>query len=252
MRSAPLFYRFFPRLSFWARRIERTNYEREMELLPALCSADKISVDIGAKLGMYSYRMLPHSAEVVAFEPIPHYNRMLETVFRRRPFRVEPVALSDKPGEAVLRTPFDETGTGSYGRSTIEPANQFPVHRPDHVKELEVAVRTLDEFELENVGFIKIDVEGHELAVLGGAARTIESSRPNLLIEANDEHNEGAVERVCRWLAGRGYEVFFLDSDRLRPIDELDPDRHAGVENFIGVHRDNAEGREALLAARVR
>src|SRR5437868_5966109 len=74
------------------------------------------------------------------------------------------------------------------------------------VDELEIEVRTLDQFDLRNVGFVKIDVEGHELAVLEGAARTLARERPNLLIEANEHHRPDAVGSIRRFMAELDYE----------------------------------------------
>ena len=70
-------YQRFPRLMFLIRRLGKVNYEQEMELLDVLCDRTKTSVDVGAKLGMYTYRLLGHSRDVVAFEPIPLLNGML-------------------------------------------------------------------------------------------------------------------------------------------------------------------------------
>jgi FkbM family methyltransferase len=41
-----------------------------------------------------------------------------------------------------------------------------------------VTVRSLDSFDVQDVGLIKIDAEGYEVPVLLGARRTIEKSKP--------------------------------------------------------------------------
>ena len=50
---------------------------------------------------------------------------------------------------------------------------------------------------------IKIDVEGHESAVLTGALQTLERYRPTLLCEV---HGAEEAEAVVRSVAGVGYE----------------------------------------------
>jgi FkbM family methyltransferase len=140
-----------------------------------------------------------------------------------------------------------------FGRATIEPKNALSNAVVARVEELDVEVRPLDSYDWPAVGFIKIDVEGHELAVLAGAERTLAKHHPNLLIECNDEHNPGAPARLAAWLAERGYEVLFFDRERLRPFAEYDRDTHWGkltIENFIGVHSSRPDQR-ARLEARV-
>ena len=48
----------------------------------------------------------------------------------------------------------------------------------DGIESFEVKTNRLDDFQFKNVGFLKVDVEGHELEVLQGAVETITSSKP--------------------------------------------------------------------------
>jgi hypothetical protein len=61
---------------------------------------------------------------------------------------------------------------------------------------------TLDEFALDPA-VVKIDVEGHVMAVLGGARKTLARAHPVLYIETGDEHE--AIEAL---LAEFGYKHF--------------------------------------------
>ncbi|MBL8627127.1 MAG: FkbM family methyltransferase [Myxococcales bacterium] len=246
-------YRRLPRITHLWRRLARANYEREMELLPALCDRDKTGIDIGAKVGMYTYRIRANSSDVVVFEPIPLFHEMLRAVFEGKRGHIEPVAVSSEAGRVKMRLPYSASGDWEYGRATIEPKNALTNEVVARVEELEVEVRPLDAYGWESVGFIKVDVEGHELAVLAGGEQTIARHRPNLLVECNDEHNPGAPAKLAAWLSDRGYEVLFFDRQRLRPFAEYDRDVHWGrhtIENFIGLHTSRPEQR-ARLEARV-
>jgi hypothetical protein len=68
----------------------------------------------------------------------------------------------------------------------------------------------LDDYALDRVGFIKIDVEGHELAVLKGAEATIRGSMPSLLVEIEERHSLCGIQNVTAFLTGLRYEGFFV------------------------------------------
>jgi len=232
-------YQRFPRLMFHWRRIQRVNYEPEMELLDVLCDPQQISVDVGAKLGMYTYRLLRHSKSVVAFEPIPLLASMLGQVFARRPCRIVNCALSDHAGRTTMRIPYGSNGEVKFGRSTIESTNPLSHDDVARVEEIDVEMKLLDQCDLVGVGFIKIDVEGHELSVLRGARATLERDRPTLLVEANDHHHPGAVAQLLDLLVPQGYRSFFRRDGALVDAKTVsDPGwfLRESIENFLFVH----------------
>jgi FkbM family methyltransferase len=242
--AAPFTYRRLPRLVFLMRRLRRANYEPEMELLDLLCERNRSSLDVGAKVGMYTYRIRAQSSEVIAFEPIPMFHHVLRAVFEGKRVRIEPFAVSNQRGTAKLRLPYGHDGSRKYGRATIDPANRFDPEIILRVDEIEVETRRIDGYNLTDVGFIKIDVEGHELAVLAGAEATLARHTPNLLIECNDEHQLDAVKRLGAWLDAHGYNAVFVDDRKLRPIDEYEREVHwmkRGIENFIAIHRSRPD-----------
>src|SRR2546423_4528030 len=242
--AAPFSYRRMPRLVFLMRRLSGANYEPEMELLDLLCERHRPGIDVGAKVGMYTYRIRKHSSEVIAFEPIPMFNHILRAVFEGKRARIEPYAVSNQRGTAILRLPYGHDGTPKYGRATIDPENRFDAEVIARNDEIEVETRRIDDYNLPDVGFIKIDVEGHELAVLAGTEATLVRHTPNLLIECNDEHQPDAVKRLGAWLDAHGYTGVFLDGRELRPIEEYQREIHwtrRGIENFIAIHRSRPD-----------
>jgi Methyltransferase FkbM domain len=78
------------------------------------------------------------------------------------------------------------------------------------VNPVEVESTTLDAMldELGPPDFIKIDVEGAELAVLSGGRRTIAEARPVLMFEARDENGQDSAyqSEINRLLLADGYE----------------------------------------------
>ena len=139
--------------------------------------------------------------------------------------------------------PYGSNGEVKFGRSTIEEGNKLVHDDIASVEEVEVDVTTLDQHALTNVGFIKIDVEGHELAVVKGAAETLVRECPNLLIEANSHHYPNAVSEIHRFLAGLGYLMDY------GVIADEGYFRSESIENFMFIHESNP-GVRALLASR--
>src|SRR5947208_1003151 len=128
-------------------------------------------------------------------------------------------------------TPIASRSCARYSRasaagSSRDPANCFDTEMIARTDEFEVETRRIDDYDMPDVGFIKIDVESHELAVLEGAAATLARHTPNLLIECNEEHQPDAVERLGAWLDAHEYSAVFVDGRELRPIDEYQRDVH--------------------------
>jgi len=206
---------------YWGfRRWRRGDEELELTLLPLLCSRERTSVDIGANFGMWTVRMAALSRRCIAFEPIPKLGRMLARGFGRS-VEVHAAALSDRRGTAKLRVPNLDTGY-----STIDPANALRGHANRPVADVEVQLATLDDFGLANVGFVKIDVEGHEEAVLRGAAETLARCRPSLIIEVEDRHNAGSVARVVAWMGERGYSALVIHDGVMLDLAGFDLSAH--------------------------
>jgi FkbM family methyltransferase len=191
-------------------RKERRRGEPELGILDTLVPRGRMAIDVGANRGIYSYALARCAREVHAFEPHPQLSSLVARLLRGR-VTVHPCALSDRDGSAALRIPEGLRGTDWHLLGTLEDA---PGDRRQ--RRVEVEVRTLDGFAFEDVGFLKIDVEGHELAVLAGARETIGRSRPSLLVEllaGYYEDPEGVVDSICREF---DYEALKLAGGALR------------------------------------
>jgi FkbM family methyltransferase len=201
--------------------------EKEVAVLPALCKRDKIAIDVGANIGLYVYHLLPIVEEVIVFEPNPVMQATLKR-FYGKSIRLEGVALSNQQGRAELRMP-----KGNADWATIANTNKLDLADASRGFEtVSVDVRTLDSYCFEKVGLIKIDVEGHEEAVLNGALNTIQRDSPNLIVEVEERHNPGSVERVAEMLSRYQYDGYFIWDGTIHSIDNFDPSRDQSITNI--------------------
>ncbi|MGH6994942.1 MAG: FkbM family methyltransferase, partial [Stellaceae bacterium] len=148
--------------------------ERELRLVRHLCQRERDAVDIGAHEGSYVHFMKRHARRVYAFEPVPSLAEALAWKFAPRVV-VRNIALSRESGTAILRIPLID-GASLTGLASLNNG----AGATTAVTEIAVQTRPLDEVFAGDAGFIKVDVEGHEEAVLDGAARTITRCRPRL------------------------------------------------------------------------
>lgn len=219
--SQDLLYRFVPgaayaRLRGW--RYARYR-DREMQLLKFLLSPARDSIDVGANLGLYTLPMARHSRRVHAFEPNPVPYRLLRHI---APANVvlHHMAVSDVAGEVEFRVPLTRKGWSSNGGrigATADPARE-------HL--LRIPCTRLDDLQLNDIGFIKIDVEGHELAVLRGASATIERCRPNLLVENEYAHVGAAAQQLFDLIATLGYSGYFVAGSSLLHLSQFSFEQH--------------------------
>lgn len=207
--------RFRWRLGFYRQRFTAAG-EFELRLLKYLVAPDAIVADVGANSGIYSFHLKKLSSEVWAFEPNANYHERLLDLGRK--VRLEDVALSDSEGEAILSIPLGEA-VAAHGWGTIE-AYAGKVAETRRVK-----VRTLDSYRVD-FGFIKIDVEGHEMSVLQGAIETLKRARPNLLVECEERHRRGATSELFKLMSDLGYNGYFFRNKRCFAVASFEPKIH--------------------------
>jgi FkbM family methyltransferase len=146
--------------------------------------------DIGAASGFYSViaaRAVGTTGQVVAFEPMPQSVGRLRHNIALNEFTnvsVLEVALGDKVGLAKLVPGVEEDQAGVNG-SLAPDESAAPID-----VEVTTVDRLVDNGAVPLPDIIKMDVEGAEIEVLGGAERTLSQRRPVLLIESHGRWSE--------------------------------------------------------------
>lgn len=187
-------------------------FDEEILMLPKLITKGGVAIDIGANIGLYSYALSKLCDAVEAFEPVP-YSRGVLQAYNARNINVHEAALSSKEGKAILNIPT-ENNVAMYGHASL--SNEFTTQ-----KTLQVSIKKLDDYNFEDINFIKIDVEGHELDVIKGAKHTIQTWRPVMLVEIEQRHLSFSIDAVFEEIIACGYKGFFLYNNELHPLSDF-------------------------------
>jgi FkbM family methyltransferase len=215
--------------------------EREVKVLSTLVEPDTVALDVGANMGGYTYALCQHvgaHGRVIAVEPVPHLAQLVERATRRLklPVTVLNCALSSEEGTAELHVPMED-GAEKPAFASLESGKETGSGRT-----IRVPLRRLDDVCRDvpgRISFVKIDVEGHELAVLQGGMDTLRRSKPNLLIEIEQRHSRVPIANTFAFVASLGYRGEFLDaSGQFHPLEQFDPGVHqrperAGTDDYV-------------------
>jgi FkbM family methyltransferase len=208
-------------------------FESELRHLAELVPRDRPAVDVGLSLGTWSWWLARHAPVVHAFEANVDLAAALERSLPKN-VRVHRVAVSDRVGEAQLSIPPGDRGPqqrfgcrvlGLQGPLGLDGrASLLPLGGPAVV----VPTVTLDSLDLGPVGFVKVDVEGHEPAVIAGATATLARDRPNVVLEIEHQFHEGSssIDDVFQRMHDNGYEGKFLLKGKWQPIESFDVQAH--------------------------
>ncbi|MBV9773222.1 MAG: FkbM family methyltransferase [Gemmatimonadetes bacterium] len=213
------------RLPYQVARLRMANgLEPEIFLLDSFTDRRELALDVGANLGYYTYHLAKLFGRVVAFEPNPAVASSLRA-WGAPNVEIHTAALSSAPGDVDLFVPIvngvRQPGWASFDRNNLAGASDFEVIR--------VATRTLDSYGFRDVSFIKMDVEGHEPAVLQGARETIRASRPVVLVEVKELNRD----LVFGFFDALGYSPFQVREGKLVPVVEPSGVEAPGGENYV-------------------
>lgn len=227
---------------FYRRRIlaELQNGEPELAILPTLFRRGGTAVDAGANQGFFSFALSELADRVVAFERNPDYAAFARWMLRGRA-DVHEVALSDKPGRATFYVPLSDEGDTLHFAGNLKRSHSHFRNMRTH----EVEVRTLDSFELDDVRFIKADVEGSEREVLDGGRETIARDRPALLLELLSGTHVDPGSYAAAICEDFGYDAFIVQ--RGERIAALPAIASLGANSSWGT---NIESRNVLFLPR--
>jgi len=178
------------------------------------CSKDKIMLDIGAHTGTYSLSLAPYCKHVYAFEPqkMTYYalcGGVALSNMRNITCINKGLGSKEQLGEVTLHIVSNDGGG-----STIQLGNENVLTTET------IEIDTLDNMNLDDISFIKMDVENNELYVLKGAIETIKRcGYPHIIFECNDRKQH---EELFNLIEGLSYKIITIN----------------GVKNMYLAHKD--------------
>ena len=156
------------------------------------------AIDCGACYGFWTYLLQPYFKNIYAFELVnAHRICFLKNMenfhisnYKLFPFGLGNKAINCSVGNNVWA--IEKFGYAAFNAHVIEDKNG------------DEKIRTLDSFNLSNISFIKIDVEGYEINLLKGAYETIKRDKPVIFIEKTITNDNDLVN----FLNNLGYDIF--------------------------------------------
>ena len=217
---------FFSEKYLLKKRLNRAieqNYENELTILGEIVNKDLESIDVGVYRGVYSYRLSKISKHVHAFEPnpliFPYLEKNLKKIIKN--ISLYNIAASDNKGVAKLKIPkrFDSLSKDNF--EELYKLGASTIHEKNRLNNNEYITKEIKKDKIDNllinkkIGFIKIDVEGHEKNVIIGASEIIKKNKPTLLVEIEERHTQDNVADVIEFINNYGYKSYFLDKGNL-------------------------------------
>jgi FkbM family methyltransferase len=178
-----------------------------------LCRNKQNILDIGANTGLYGVcaKTFNNAANVHCFEPLQGVVTFLKqnAALNKLDLQVHVAGLSDYDGKADVFLPEEKEFVYSV---TI---NQDTVSDSRKSRKVQIDVRRLDSMIREGLvpvpDLVKIDVERHEFEVLSGMKETLNSAKPDFILEVLDEEQANRLNPI---FDGLGYLYFNIDDGK--------------------------------------
>lgn len=170
---------------------EKTGEKYVVEkILPKLLNTDSpILFDVGANIGEYAQLLRENfpNAKIFAFEPNTKVYDILKKNVSKLDVQCQNIGMGPIISQDKLYSYQDSTGLGTIKKEALETLYGLN----EKIEEIEFSVSTIDYFcsqnKINQIDFLKIDVEGQEMEVLKGARQMLKSHKcPIIQFEFNN------------------------------------------------------------------
>ena len=151
----------------------------------------RTAIDVGANVGEWTRPLAKKFHHVICFEPNPNFRDCFNRNITESNVTLHPYGLSTHAHTAEQGTNHTHL---NYVVGDTKP------------REGDIECRSLDSFDLSDVDYIKIDVDGFEIPVLQGAQETLKRNNPVINIEMKRDKRSGTVAKCESILKELGYK----------------------------------------------
>jgi FkbM family methyltransferase len=206
-------------------------YERDICHFISQNIKNRIFIDIGANIGCYGLSLCKYADHIYAFEASESSCKMFQK-------NVEMNFL--KNVTIINRAVYDTNGNRVYLRHSNDASgnNSLFINEGNIIEEVETI--TIDEYVnkegINNVGVIKIDIEGSELYAIKGAKNTIKKYRPIIICELNSLTCKQAgydVNELYSYIVSFGYNGFYIKKGKMLSFEDKRLSEREFYENII-------------------
>ena len=153
----------------------------------------RTAIDVGANVGEWTRPLAKRFDHVICFEPNPNFRNCFKKNITESNVTLYPYGLSTHAHTA-------EQGT-NHTHLNYVVGDTTP-------RDGDIDCRSLDSFDLCDVDYIKIDVDGFEIPVLQGAQETLKRNSPVINIEMKERKRPKIVAESRKILRNLGYNHY--------------------------------------------
>jgi len=221
---------FFNERYLYKRRLDRAlkkNYEKELNIINQFSNKQRSAVDVGVYRGVYSYKLSKEFKHVYGYEanPLiyPNLKKNLNKIIKN--LTLKNFAVSNTSGIAYLKIPKRSKSVFKDNYEELYQLGCASIHNENIFEDFDLIkakkIKLDDDLKDKNIGFIKIDVEGHEKEVIEGSKNLIKKFKPILLVEIVERHTKKPVLNTINFIKQFGYTPFYVKGKNLYNLQKL-------------------------------
>ncbi|MBT28128.1 MAG: hypothetical protein CMO01_00600 [Thalassobius sp.] len=222
---------------------------KQVRFLKNLVKPGDVCIDIGANLGYFSIplsRYIGKQGKLYSVEPVAafreHLNKNIKK-FAVGNVEVMPYALGEDDNKKIKMITPEVEGVIRHGRTEVQESTTNSNVAFEHET---LMMRPQSLFgSLENISFIKCDVEGYELHILPLFKEIIENQQPILEIEIDPLENK---REIINMLNGLNYQVYFLGDEKLMSFD-IDNSAHQKEIELYFLPKNKINHYQSIIAS---